>query len=167
MKKIIFFIILFKVFFNSSAYTAEGDALLDLNFVLSNSNAGKKILNELKILDENNKKQILQIENELKQKQNEIKKIKNIISKDEYEKKIIEFNNEVETFNKKKRNLVKSFEEIKKEEIKTFFKSLNEILTEYMRENSISIVLDKKNIIISDKNNDITDEILKISNAKL
>ena len=167
MKKIFFFIILFKIIFISTAYTNDRIALLDLNFILSNSNAGKKILSELKILDESNRKKIAQFENELKQKQNEIKKIKNIISNDEYEKKVINFNNEVKLFNKKKEDLIKSFEEIKNDEINSFFQSLNKILTKYMQENSISIVLDKKNIIISDKNNDITNEILKISNTIL
>ena len=45
--------------------------------------------------------------------------------------------------------------------------SLNKILTEYMESNSIDLILDKKNIIVSTSGRDISNEILLIVDKKL
>ena len=52
-------------------------------------------------------------------------------------------------------------------------KNLKSIITiqrffrKYMKENSIDIIIDKKNIFMAKSNNDITEDILKIVNAKI
>ena len=38
-------------------------------------------------------------------------------------------------------------------------------MSQYMKDNSIIIIFDKKNIIMADKQNDISKEILKIVNT--
>ena len=50
---------------------------------------------------------------------------------------------------------------------KKILKHLNPIITKYVEENSISIVLPKKNIIVGKKNLDITDTILKLFNGEI
>ena len=45
-----------------------------------------------------------------------------------------------------------------------FFKSLNEIMNVYMKENSISIIIDKKNIVMAAVKNDISNEIIDLVN---
>ena len=52
-------------------------------------------------------------------------------------------------------------------ELDAFFVSLNKILTEYMSSNSIDLILDKKNIIVSTSSRDISNEILQIVDRKL
>ncbi len=160
-------IIILNLFISNSSFATEKIALLDLNYVLKNSNAGKKILSELKIMDEKNRNKINQLEINLKKKQSEIKKLKNIISTEEYDKKVLNFNKDVEIFNKEKNKLIKSFENTKQKELNAFFKSLNAILSEYMEKEEISIILEKKDIIISKSENDISEKILSISNDKL
>ena len=61
---------------------------------------GKKIINELKLINENNLNILKKKENEIKKIEDEINSQKNILSKDElkikiekYKKKITEFNN--------------------------------------------------------------------------
>ena len=44
---------------------------------------------------------------------------------------------------------------------------INPLVSDYVKENSISIVLDKKNVIIGKKNHDITLEILELVNANI
>ena len=45
--------------------------------------------------------------------------------------------------------------------------AINPILTEYSTKNSISIMLQKKNIVIGDTRLDITSKILEIINTKI
>ena len=44
---------------------------------------------------------------------------------------------------------------------------INPIIKDYMTDNSISMVIDKKNIYIADKNFDITENVIDIINKKI
>ena len=66
---------------------------------------------------------------------------------------------------KKKTKIIKSFEQFKDKQLNNFFNDLNKIMSQYMKDNSIIIIFDKKNIIMADKQNDISKEILKIVNT--
>ena len=44
---------------------------------------------------------------------------------------------------------------------------INPIITEYMQNNSISIIFDKKNIYIANKNYDISNNLIELINKKL
>lgn len=167
MRVYLLLLLILNLFISNISFSIERIALLDLNYVLTNSNAGKKILSELKIIDENNRNKINKLEIDLKKKQTEIKKLQNIISKEEYDKKVLNFNKDVEIFNIEKNKLIKSFESTKQKELNAFFKSLNTILSEYMEKEKISIILEKKDIIISKSENDISEKILNMSNDKL
>ena len=167
MRVYLLLLLILNFFISNISFSIERIALLDLNYVLTNSNAGKKILSELKIIDENNRNKINKLEIDLKKKQTEIKKLQNIISKEEYDKKVLNFNKDVEIFNIEKNKLIKSFESTKQKELNAFFKSLNTILSEYMEKEKISIILEKKDIIISKSENDISEKILNMSNDKL
>ena len=142
----------------------ENIVFIDLNYVLNKSNDGKKILEELKNISEINKEKFNKEESLLEKERNDIKKLKNIISKDEYNKKVSLFQEKVEIYNKEKSNILKSFENKKKKELDIFFQSLNEIMNVYMKENSISIIIDKKNIVMAAVKNDISNEIIDLVN---
>ena len=60
----------------------------------------------------------------------------------------------------------KLFQETKNSELNVFFAELNEIMNNFMQENSIQIILDKKNIVMANNKNDISKDILKLINIK-
>ena len=165
MKKIFQFIILFFLFANGSNLNAkENIVFIDLNYVLNKSNEGKKILDDLNKINDENKNKFSTKENILEKERDDIKKLKNIISKEDYNKKVALFQEKVELYNKEKTDIIKSFEIKKKKELDIFFKNLNEIMNNYMKENSISIIIDKKNIVMAAVKNDISNEIIKLVN---
>ena len=47
------------------------------------------------------------------------------------------------------------------------FTKINPIIQDYMKKNSINILLESKNVFIGKKNLDITDDIIKEVNIKL
>ena len=49
----------------------------------------------------------------------------------------------------------------------TILKNINEIMTEYSKKNSISLVIQKQSIIIGKTELDVTNDILKILNKKI
>ena len=167
MKKFfIFFTLIILNFDISNVKANDKIAFIDLNYILSESISGKKILTELKTLSNNNEKKFESTERELNKKKDEIKKLKNIISENEYLKKINEFEKDVEIYNKEKSSIINTFENLKKKELDIFFSSLNEIMSIYMKENNISIIIEKKSIIMADKFSNITNNVLKLVNKK-
>ena len=93
-----------------------------------------------------------------------MKNIKNIISKEDLKLKISELKDNVNAYNLEKTKMIKNFDKFKNNELQLFFKQLNKVIENYMTENSISILFDKKNIFIGSSNHDITDDILIIFN---
>ena len=165
MKMILKFFILYFFFINISVLNAkENIVFIDLNYVLNKSVDGKKILDELNIINEENKKKFLAKETNLEKERDNIKKIKNIVSNEEYNKKVALFQEKVDLYNKEKTKIIKSFENKKKKDLDIFFNNLNKIMNIYMKENSISIIIDKKNIVMAAVKNDISDEIIGLVN---
>ena len=167
MKKFfIFFTLIILNFDISNVKANDKIAFIDLNYILSESISGKKILTELNTLSKNNEKKFESTERELNKKKDEIKKLNNIISENEYLKKIDEFKKNEEIYNKDKSSIISTFENLKKKELDIFFNSLNEIMSIYMKENNISIIIEKKSIIMADKFFNITNNVLELINKK-
>ena len=63
--------------------------------------------------------------------------------------------------------LFKAFESKKKKEVDDFLANVTPIIQEYMKKNSISIVLPKNQILIGDIEMDITNDIMNLVNNNL
>jgi len=161
-------LIIFIFFLNFTvAYSKDNIAFIDLDLILKNSNFGKLLLSQF---DSDNLKNIEKLkikENELKKIEDEIKKKKNIISKDELEKELLILKDKITEFNKIKGQLVLEFENKRNKEINEFFLKINPIIQNYMNENSIDILLERKNVFIGKNDSDITNIIIKQINNSL
>ena len=72
----------------------------------------------------------------------------------------------IKKYHDEKKKAKIEFENNKNQQIKNFFKKINPIIKEYMSENSISLILDKKNIILADSKLEITESLKKIIDKK-
>jgi len=167
VKSFIFIIILLFLRCTSFAYANNDIVFIDMNYVLSNSTQGKLILNELEKKNKSNLSALESREKLLKELENDINKQKNIISEEELKKKIDNLKNKITLFKKEKKKLVNEFNNLKNSEIEKLMKQINPLVSNYVKKNSINIVLDKKNVIIGKKNYDITFEILELVNANI
>ena len=153
--------------FLSPSYSQDQIAYLDLDKVISNTKAGKLILEKL----EKSKKTALikfeKKEKDLKKIEDEINKQKNIISEDELKKKLVKFRKEVSTFRKDRQKVINEFNKKRNVEFDEFFKKITPIIEKYVNEKKIDIVLDKKNIFVGSKKKNITQEIIKIIDANI
>jgi len=135
---------------------------IDMNYILSNSNYGKSIFNELENINKTNIKELETKEKILKDLEKKITNQKNILSKEDLEKKINDLKKKIVVFNKNKDELSKEFNVYKNKQITDFMKNIEPLVSDYIKKNSITIVLDKKNVIIGEKDFDITLKILEI-----
>ena len=56
---------------------------------------------------------------------------------------------------------------LKDNSTKVILKNINDILAEYSIENSISMIIEKKNIVIGESDLNVTNEILDLLNKKI
>lgn len=149
------------------SYSNSKTVFIDLDFILSESNSGKKIINDLNEMNKKNNDVIISTEKKFQQEENEIKSQKNIISAEEYKNRVDDYNFRINNFLLKKKEMLSKFELEKKKKLDTFFSSLNLILNDYMKKNSIDIILEKKNIVLANSNNEVSNDILLLVNNKI
>ena len=153
------FIIFF--FFKTNISLGSGKiAFIDLDFVIKQTNIGKEMLNKVENLNNQNIEELKLKQEELKAFEDQIKKKQNISSSEEISKEIEILKKKVKQYNDEKNSLVTEFKNFKKKEIELLMRKINPIIQNYMRENSIEILLDSKNVFIGDINSDLTQIII-------
>jgi outer membrane protein len=157
-----FFIFFCFIFFSFNAYSNENIAYLDIDYVFKNSIFGNKIIQGLNDTNKKNIDDFKKKENELIKLEKELIKKKNIISQEEFNEKFLKLKADVKLFRTKKNDIINKFEKNKNNEIKSFFEKINPLVKEFMKENSIDILINKKYIIVGADRLDITQKIKKI-----
>ena len=135
-------------------------SFVDIDFLINNSTIGKSILIKLENKDKENIKLLKEKEEIIKNLESEIRKKKNVLSEKELNEEINSLKKKISDFNLEKNNIVKSFTNYKNKELNQVLDKFNKIIQNYMTENSIDIVLNKKNIFIGKNTSDITKKIL-------
>ena len=167
MKNISYYLILFFIFFSTNLYANNKVAFVDIDYLINNSTIGKKTINQLEKEDKKNIDILKKKENSLKELEDEIKKKQNIISNEELQKEISILKKKISEFKIEKNKMVKNFSNLKNDELNKVLIKLNKIIQDYMNENSIDIVFDKKKIYIGKSSNDITLKVLENIEKKL
>ena len=161
-------LLIFFIFFSKISLSEEYKVVyVDLNMIMNNSIAGKSISSQL---EANHKKNILKfekIEEELKNEEAKIISQKNVISKEEFEKKIIDLRNKANKFRKERNNNINNLNNQRLAATAKMITLIRPILSEYSDKNSISLIVDKKYIIIGKTVLDITADILKMVDEKI
>ena len=164
--KFIITIFFYITLFNPS-YSNDKIAFIDIDYLIKNSEIGKKVLLKINDLDNKNVNSLKKKDTMLKNLETEIRNKKNIISDEAYNKEVISFRKKLTDLNEEKNNLVKEFNAYKKKELKNIFDQISPIISNYMDKNSITIILDSKNIFMGKVNSDLTKNVLIEINKKL
>ena len=161
-------VILFIIFYSKTSLSNENIIVyIDLNKIMNNSIAGKSITSQLENNHKKNISKLKKTEEELKKEESEIISQKNILTKEEYEKKIIDLRDKAKNFRKQRNENINNLNNQRLEATAKIINLIKPILSEYSEKNSISIIIDKKNVIIGKTALDITDDILKIVDEKI
>ena len=163
--KIIFFYVLLT--FSSIAKSEQFTVYFDMNYVIQNSLAGKSITNKLINLNEINLKNFMLMEKKLKINIDKIISQKNVIAKKEYDKLVLKIQNEINEYKKLRQLKKNEIDKKQNDAVAELLKDINQILANYSEEKNISLIIDKRNIIIGKKELEITSEILELINDKV
>ena len=152
-------------FFNFTFLKADQlIAYVDMDLLMNSSNAGESITSQLTAIHKKTLAELKKIEEELKKEESDIIKQKNVITEEEFEKKLSLLRNKASDYQNQRKESNDSLNKKRMDATSQLISLLQPILSEYANKNSISLVIQKKNIIIGKTELEITDDILKILN---
>ena len=164
------FFLIFHFIFLSFYQTGSANVsivYIDMDNIMSTSIVGKSILRQLN--DANNKviQEFQQIEKDFKVQENKILSQKNILSEIEFDQKVILLKSKIKEYTKNKKKKIDDLNQLKINNTNKFIEQINEILLKYSKDKSISLILQKKNIIIGKSELDISMDIVKLINIEI
>ena len=158
-----FFFIFFFVLLSINNLKAENNvSYIDIDYILNNTLAGKSLLNTLKKEEEIKINQYKLSDENFKKKEQVILAKKNLISKEEITKELKSLQLEFRKYRNEKINEIDKFKLKRNKNIVNFLNLINPIIEKYMVDNSISILLDKKNVFIASKDYEITYNLIEL-----
>ena len=162
MLKKFLFIIFFSLLSVNSIKANDKVSYVDMDYILTNTIAGKSLLENLK-KEEKLKVDKFKISDEdFKNKEKKILAKKNLVTNEEINKDLRSLQIEFQNYKKDKIKEIDKLKAKRNRNILNFIKLINPIIEKYMSENSIAILLDKKNIFIASKNYDITKNLITL-----
>jgi len=162
-----FFIFMVAQTIASITFAESKVTFIDMQFIMDKSLAGVSLKKQLEKLHKKNLDYFKKKEDMLKKKEQDVLTKKNILSKDEFQKEISSLRNEVKEYNNERNEKINYLTKKRIEAMETILKNLTPILTEYSKEKNISLIVDKKNIIVGKTELNITKEILILLNNKI
>jgi outer membrane protein len=162
-----FILLISLTFFSSNLYAENKVAYINIDLVLSESIPSKSLFSQLKLIEQKQIKKIKANEKNLKDEEKKILATKNIISKDEFNNNVNTFQKKVESHKKFKEENIQNLKQKRNKEVLRFFKLINPIIEKIMEKNSIGILIEKKNIFIAKSNYDITRVVIEEINKNI
>jgi len=145
----------------------EKVSYIDIDYILATSIAGKSLLNKLKEEEELKINIFKSKDEDFKQKESKILAKKNLISKEEINKELKSLQIEFNEYRKDKAKQIQELKTKRKRNIVNFISLLNPIIEKYMSDNSIYMIIDKKNVFIAKKDYDITNNLIELINNQI
>jgi outer membrane protein len=163
-----FFLITFFLILSTNNLKAKDKvAYLDIDFILTNTIAGKTLLTNLQKQEEVKINQFRTNDEKFKDNEKKILSKKNIVSDDELNKEMRELQINFKKYNKNKKIEIENLKKKRNKNIINFINLINPIIEKYMTDNSIYMLIDKKNVFIANKDYDITNNLIELINNQI
>ena len=166
LKKILF--ILSITLISVLSYAEEQKIVyLNVDKIMQQSIAGKSIIKQLENLYNKNLEKFKKNDEILKNKEKKLIAQKNILSQEDFQKELTSLRKEIINFQKEQVKVRDNINKLRIGATNKLISQLSPILQEYAKKNSVSLILQKKNIVMGKKEIEITDEILEITNKEI
>ena len=132
-----------------------------MKYVLNSSKDGKGAQEFLKKKFNDNAKKFTELEKSLKKEEADLLATKTNLTKEEYTKKSDTLRKKVIDYQSQRRTSIDDISTQRVEARKTLMKRIKPILNVYIKENDISLIFDKKNMIVGSTEYDITKIIVE------
>ena len=161
------FVIIYLIFWITNSFAENKIVYIDMNKILKESKVGIYVEKELTKIHETKLNNFKKTEEKLKKEEIDLVSKKNIMARDEFNKKVKLWTEESRKHQIVRRKWFDQITEKRNNARAEVLKSLDPILTEYFKQNQISLMLYRKNIAIGTADLDITDTIIDELDKKL
>ena len=161
------FVVTFFLLICTHTFAEQKIVVLDLTYVLNESKAGKGAQEFLKKTFDDDAKKFSNIEKNLKEEEKDLLTKKNILTKEEYGKKMNSLRKKNMDYQTEIRTSIDKITMLRAKARETLLKNLKPIIENYINENSVSLVVDKKYILGGGAQSDITKFIVEKLNKDL
>ena len=160
-------ILIFNIFSINKSFGEINISYLDIDKVFAITLAGKSINKQISKINKNNLKRINDTKKKLIENEKLIISQKNVLEINEYNNKVLEFQESIKKFKQTNLELEKKINNQKIKATSELLDILNPLMAKYSKDQSISLVIQKKNIIIGKSELDITADIIKLLDNKI
>ena len=157
-----FFIVVILLLSTNNLKAENKVAYLDIDYILTNTLAGKSLLKNLKLNEEIEISKFKSSDEKFKNDEKKILAKKNLISNEELRNELKQLQIIFQDYRKKKNKELESLKKKRNTNIINFINLINPIIEKYMADNSIYILMDKKNVFIANNNYDITKKLIEL-----
>ena len=164
-KKIIYILIFFAI--SIPSYSSEKIVYLDVEKIMQESIAGKAINAKIKKKRETSISKFKKKEKDIFEKEKKLISQKNVLNDEEFKKKIQDLRNEISNYQKERNKAANDLTQTRIKASTNLIKELTPILEAYSKDNSIRIIIQKKHIVMGSREDDITKNILDLVNKKI
>ena len=161
------FLTFFFLMFSSIVHSQEKIVYLDTNYLLNQSKVGKYVNSRLKKINDDNIEEFKAIELNIKSIEEALLKQKNILKKEDYEEKVSDLKNKYKSYQEQRKNKNDELTQLRNKVGNEILNHVNEILTKYSKSESISLIIEKKNVVIGKTDLDVTSDILALLDKKI
>ena len=162
-----FIVVTFFLLICTHAFAEQKIVVLDLTFVLNNSKAGKGAQDFLKKSFDDSVKKYSEMEKELKKEEIDLLAKKTVLSREEYTKRSDSLRKKVIDYQSQRRASLDKITTLRAKSRETLLEKIDPILSAYIKENDISLVIDKQNMLGGKPEHDITKFIVEKLNKEL
>ena len=160
-----FFLILF--FFLYSGNLSAEIFYIDIDKIINQTNVGKHINEEFENLRKINNDKFLENKNNLQKREESLIAQKNILETSEFNNKLNLFRKDVNDFNQLNQKSNRDLQNKQMENKASFLKLIEPILLDYVADNNITYLLQKKYIIVGHNDLNKTTDIIELVDKKI
>ena len=157
-----FFIVVILLLSINNLKAEDKVAYLDIDYILTNTLAGKSLLKSLKQNEEIKISKFKSSDENFKNDEKKILAKKKLISNEQLRNELKQLQIKFQDYKKKKNKELEILKKKRNTNIINFINLINPIIEKYMTDNSIYMLIDKKNVFIANNNYDITKKLIEL-----
>ena len=163
----VFILVLTGINTNADTYPNTSIAIVDLNLILSESKAAKGATKDFEKIQKETESKIVETDKSMLEERNKLIEQQSVIAPEAFEIKAQDYEKKLQNYQADKQNKLRKLEGVLQKARNEILDNVKPILEELSKELGVTVILEKNSVLLSAKNMDITDMVIKKLNKEL
>ena len=151
----------------AETYPNTSIAIVDLNLILSESKAAKGATKDFEKIQKDTESEIVESDKSMLEERNKLIEQQSVIAPEAFEVKAQDYEKKLQNYQSEKQNKLRKLENVLQTARNEILENVKPILEELSQELGVTVILEKKSVLLSATNMDITDDVIKKLNKQL